>query len=74
MIMNAYSFFDVKSGLFSLPFFQIHDNIARRAAQTVASEATSTIGQYPEDFVLYRVGQFDDTLGELIPCAPTISV
>lgn len=66
MIVYGYSLLDVKAGLFSPPFFLIHDSLAIRAVCELALDKTTTPGKYPGDFVLYRVGAFDDGAGVFI--------
>lgn len=70
MMMSCYSFLDTKSGLFSLPFYMQMDGLARRAAIDVATDLSTTPGRHPEDFVLYRLGQFDDNLGQFVSETP----
>lgn len=70
MILNAYSLLDTKSGVFSPPWFLIHDAVAIRAVREIASNRETTPGQYPDDFVLYGVGTFDDNLGSFHSYAP----
>lgn len=70
MFLKAYSFLDTKTGLHSSPFFVVHDEIAIRSAVGVGLDPTTHIGQYPSDFVLLHVGEFDDNAGQLFHCAP----
>lgn len=32
----------------------------------------STIGQHPEDYDLYEIGDYEDREGKLIPCSPRL--
>ena len=34
----------------------------------MALNAETQVGQNPEDFSFYAIGEFDDTKGEFIPC------
>lgn len=70
MILNAYSLLDVKSGVFSPPFFLIHDSIALRAVSELMTDKTCVPARYPSDFVLYCVGAFDDNLGSFTHLPP----
>jgi hypothetical protein len=63
MLLNAYSFFDAKSGCYSPPFFFPHRGQALRAAIDLGGDLSTTIGRYPQDFTLYELGVFDDQSG-----------
>lgn len=70
MFMQAYSFLDTKTGLYSLPFFMGGPELACRAAFELASDGSTTIGKYPDDFVLVNIGEFDDNTARLIAVPP----
>lgn len=69
MFVRAYSLYDTKTGIYSPPFWEIADGAAVRVCIATA-EHNNNIGKYPEDFVLYRVGEFDDAVGMLNSVAP----
>ncbi len=60
---NAYSIFDVASGLYSRPFFTQADNEAIRSFKDIALDADHPIGKHPADYTLFRIGIWDDTTG-----------
>ncbi len=64
MKLCVYSVFDVKSGIFNTPFFQINDNVARRSFMDLVNDPQSLLYKHPEDFTLWRLGEFDDQLGD----------
>jgi hypothetical protein len=70
MIVSAYSILDTKTGAYAMPFFLHHDALAIRAVIGVCREADSPISQYSEDYVLYKIGHYDDNLGLLTSCRP----
>lgn len=71
MLVKAFSLLDTKSGLFSLPWFFPHDANAVRAVRALGLDKATTVGQYPSDYVLYCIGEFDDSVGLLTsPFAP----
>jgi len=70
MIYNAYALLDVKTGLYSMPWFFPHDATAFRTVNEVASSKENTVGRYPTDYVLYKVGLFDDNTGHVSPLSP----
>lgn len=69
MRLNAYSFYDVKAGVFSHPFYVVNDEVAMRNAEQM-SKQEGVLQKYPKDFQLYRIGTFDDSAGLLTPEVP----
>lgn len=67
MIINVYSFFDVKSQAYTRPFYMAHDGLAHRAFSEVIADKETAPGKYPCDFSLYKVGEFDDVRGGFEP-------
>lgn len=67
MIMNVYAVYDAKSGFYMRPFFMQADGVAVRAFQDEVNReaADNPLYNHSGDFSLYRVGQFDDSIGEL---------
>lgn len=47
---------------------------ARMFADTILGPQETILRQHPEDFVLIRVGEFDEVDGELRPCRPQVDV
>lgn len=70
MILKTYSIFDRKAGVYLTPFFAVNDQVADRSFQALAKRPESTIASAPEDFSLYRIGEFCDDSGEITPSAP----
>lgn len=66
MMLKAFSLLDLKTGVYSQPFFFAHRAQATRAVVDMAQDLSTTVGRHPEDFCLYMVGEFDDTIGRLI--------
>ena len=71
MVLNAYSLLDTKTGLYSPPFFLGHDALAMRAVYELSNDKMTTPAKYPDDYVLYRVGIFDDNTGTMGSNIPT---
>jgi len=67
MIQNAYSIKDAKANVFSAPFFSINDKTAQRSFEQATNDPNTTINKNPEDFSLYRLGNFNDQSGEIYP-------
>lgn len=70
MITNAFSIYDRKALRFHAPFFAVSVGEAVRSFTDAANDPQTTIARYPGDFVLYRVGAFDDASGQLQLCHP----
>lgn len=64
MILFAFSIFDIKSEVFSPPFFMSSNGEAVRAFKDLANDAGTMIGRHPSDFRLMRLGTFDNATGE----------
>jgi len=67
MILKMYSIRDAKAGIFHKPFYQVTHGEAERSFRTTCSEKQSMMWQYPEDFDLYYVGEYNDNEGTMKP-------
>lgn len=63
MIVNLYSIYDLKAGVYNTIFTQFNDSVAQRSFLHLIKDKDSTISSSPEDYVLYCVGTFDDSKG-----------
>ena len=63
----AYCVYDRKSLIYNTPFFAVSDGAAVRSFRDLANDLSTTVGRHPGDFVLYRVGTFDDAIGCMLP-------
>lgn len=70
MILNAYSILDTQTGIWSQPWFLVHDAVAYRSVMDIASDANTTLARHPNDYVLYGIGDFDDSIGTMRPSEP----
>lgn len=70
MILKAYSIYDRKTLQYHPPFFSSTDAAAVRSFGDLVNDSSSTVGNHPNDYVLYLVGEYDDQKGALIPCVP----
>lgn len=69
MFLKAYCLLDQKTGIYSQPFFFVHNGLALRAATEMGYDQNTQVGRYPYDFRLVRVGEFDDSVGLLLSVA-----
>lgn len=67
MRLKVYSVRDSKGGIYHPPMFLRSHGEAERAFNQVAKDTTKQIGQYPEDYDLFYLGEYDDTDGKLHP-------
>ena len=65
MKLNAYTIYDVASGIYMRPFFSQADGQAIRGFKDIATDADHEIGKHPEDYTLYRIGSFNDNTGKM---------
>ena len=64
------SIYDTKAKAYLRPFFVNATGQAIRSFSDIANDKEHDVGRHPEDYTLYRLGQFDDQNGELMPEAP----
>lgn len=67
MNLNVYSVYDLKAKAFLSPFFLPQDAMAVRALIDAVEDPNHQFAKHPEDYQLFRLGQFDDELGVLSP-------
>lgn len=63
MIKKVFSIRDAKGEVFHQPFFKLTHGEAERDFKTLVNDDKSTLSQYPEDFDLYYLGEYDDQTG-----------
>lgn len=61
--LKIYSLHDAAANAFMPPFFMGNDLMAIRALTHLVSDASSMVGQSPQDFVLFCLGEFDQEDG-----------
>lgn len=64
---NIYSIYDEKAKVFLVPFFTENDLTAARLLTSAAVDKNSFLGQYPKDYKVYKIGQFDEETGYILP-------
>ncbi|MCI9476500.1 MAG: hypothetical protein HFE71_08535 [Emergencia sp.] len=73
MILLMYAMRDVKAG-FLTPQVESSDEIAIRNFQMAFKSARpdSLLFGFPEDYSLYRIGDYDTDSGAVTPCVPPL--
>ncbi len=65
MILQAYSIFDSCARIYHPPMFLANDAVASRNIATLKNDQATTLGQNPEDYHIYHIGEYDDLTGVL---------
>lgn len=63
MKLKAYSLFDKKVGIHSLPVFFAHEAYFIRSVTELVRDLNTSVGRHPADFDLHELGEFDDNTG-----------
>lgn len=66
-LLNLYGVQDIKAGRFFPPFTSENDQTARRSFSQMSKMESSIFAQNPEDFRLFRLGDFDPNDGQIDP-------
>lgn len=65
MLKKLYTVYDVKTQYHNPPVACFNDHDAMRQFATILQGRPTIFQQYPEDFWIFEVGQFDDSSGEV---------
>lgn len=72
MKLNVYSIYDSAAKAYATPFFMQNDGLAIRAFQSnVNSKEDNNISKYPDQFTLFKIGEYNDENAEIDPITPT---
>lgn len=63
MVYKVFGIRDVKAGFYNPPFHVKSHGEAERAFVQLVKDPKTTIAQFPNDFDLYFLGEFDDNNG-----------
>jgi len=63
MINYIFSVYDVKTQLYSAPFYNIRKEAAIRDFAYVCNDPNCEFNRYPSDYALYILGTFDNETG-----------
>lgn len=70
----VYSIFDKVGQVYHNPWIDSSDATAARAFQLACGDDNSLYGMCPSDFVLFRVGMFNDVSGTFCECEMPVKV
>lgn len=65
MILKAFTVYDMKTEAYLRPFFALTEGEAIRMFSDAVNTAGNQFNAHAEDFILYGIGKFDDSLGQL---------
>lgn len=65
-----FSIYDQKAKAYLTPFFAVTEGLAIRMFSGTINTEDNYISKNPEDFTLYKIGEFDDSNGTITPCDP----
>lgn len=61
--MKMFAIYDSKAGTYSSPMPANTDGIALRNFEQIFRDETTSISQYPADFTLFCIGEYDEETG-----------
>lgn len=67
MKVNVYAILDTAGQAFLQPWFAANHALAFRNLEKACRNPDSPFVQFPADFTVFCIGQFDDDTGELLP-------
>lgn len=70
MKLTAYSIYDTKVEQWGLPFFSHHDELAKRICCEAVQDENTQLSRYPNDYILFSIGSYEDHDGLLTPHSP----
>lgn len=63
MKQNIYTVLDQKAGAYLAPFFMLNDGMAVRTIENCLFDKDHQFFRHPEDYLLYKIGEYDDLQG-----------
>ena len=67
MKLAMFVIYDSKAELYNAPFLYQNDALAMRAARDLANDGQSQTSRTPEDFTLFKIGEYDDNTAQITP-------
>lgn len=65
--MRLYAVRDVKADSFGAPISVATEGLARRSFVDACQDSRSELSKYPEDYMLYELGEYEPNSGLIIP-------
>lgn len=70
MKMQVYSLYDAAIGAYAKPFFMQSVGQALRGLKDLLADHNSEVAKHPEDYILFKLGEFDDETGKFVSDGP----
>lgn len=67
MKKSVYSVYDSATSVYGEPRLFMSDDEVKRCAISIFTGDPNPISQHPEDYTLFRVAEFDDQTGAIVP-------
>lgn len=74
MILQVYAIYDVRAKAYMQPFFMDNEEMAKRAVMDCVNSESHGFHKHAEDYSLYCLGSFDDSLGQIEGTGPRFIV
>lgn len=74
MLRKVYAVYDLKALVYGPPMCFETNPAAVRFFTDLANDKSGNIGKHPTDFVLFEIGQYDDTNAELGATIPPVKL
>lgn len=71
MTLKVFAVYDSKAMCYGVPFFMGTIGSAVRAFSDLAADKQSSVAKHPSDYILFQIGEFDDSKGGLVAVSPT---
>lgn len=74
MKLNCFSVFDTKAQAYGVPFFMPTVGSAIRAFTDLVNDNRSAVNRHPSDYLLFHIGDFDDSTSVLVSFTQPIAL
>ena len=74
MKINVYAIYDKVAQVYQHPWVDTSDMTAVRAFKLACQDNASLFSMCPDDFILYRVGMFNDKSGTFCECELPVKI
>lgn len=65
MIVKIFSIYDSKAKLWTKPMFTQTEGGMLRSFMDISNDENQPIGQHPEDYALFQIGEFNEDTGNI---------
>ena len=70
-VLKIYALRDVRTQAYMRPMFLQNDAVLDRSVRDAMLDENSLLCSHPEDYQVFRLGEYDDNTGKITPCDPT---